>query len=381
MLNLLLLTCVNARKPQRAMDLMHQAHALEQKSRDEAGSLSEEQRIVDVVSYNTVLKGFAQDGDFQSCFECLRQMQKHGLQPDDVTCVTMLDMCMLEDDSAATDKILEICGRNEWPFDTVTCSVFIKGLLRADKLPKAMELYEKMKSQTGNCARPDIVTYSLLIKAFVEKHDLDSALRLVEDMAAVGLHPDDIILTHLLEGCRHAGNQRLGKNLFNDMVATGVKPSKFTMMAMLKLHGRCGAYNEAYRLLADCEKEYGLMPTVLHYTCLMSACLRTKSYDQAFAAFELMLKNGVKPDKTTIEKLLPGMVKGHKYDCVVTLAQHALQASPRIPIDVELLNRALSQMEHADGQEAHMLTLWTLMQKSGTAKVSGTSAAKFQQCR
>jgi leucine-rich PPR motif-containing protein len=333
---------------------------------------------VDVVSYNTVIKGFAQNGDFPSCFKSLARMQEHGLQPDDVTCVTMLDMCMLEDDSAATDKVLEICGRNDLPFDTVTCSVFIKGLLRADRLPKAMKLYEKMKVQEGKCARPDIVTYSLLIKAFVEKHDLDSALHLVEDMAAVGLHPDDIILTHLLEGCRHAANQRLGKKLFNDMIAAGVKPSKFTLMAMLKLYGRCGAYTEAYRFLAEAEKEYGLIPTVLHYTCLMSACLRTKSYDQAFAAFELMLKNGVSPDRTTIEKLLPGMVRAHKYDSVVTLAQHALQASPRIPIDADVLNRALSQMEHADGQESHMLKLWTLMQKAGIVQTSRFIAAKVR---
>jgi leucine-rich PPR motif-containing protein len=361
------------------MNLIEQAHELEQKYVEEAGSLSEEQRIVDVVSYNTVLKGFAQNGDFPRCFECLKQMQKYGLQPDDVTCVTMLDMCMLEDDSAATDKILEICGRNDWPFDTVTCSVFIKGLLRANQLPKAMDLYEKMKSQKGHCARPDIVTYSLLIKAFVEKHDLDRALLLVEDMSDIGLHPDDIILTHLLEGCRHNGNQRLGKKLFNDMISAGVKPSKFTLMAMLKLHGRCGAYADAYRLLADSEKVFGLTPTVLHYTCLMSATLRTKSYDQAFAAFELMVKNGVSPDKTTIEKLLPGMVKGQKHDRVILLAQHALQASPRIPIDAELLNRALAQMESVDGQEPQMLKLWTLMQKSGIATTSKSMAAKFHR--
>jgi len=376
----LLLTCVNAHKPERAMHLIQQAHELEKKYADEVGSISEEQRIVDVVSYNTVLKGFAHNGDFPSCFECLRQMQKCGLQPDDVTCVTMLDMCMLEDHSAATDRILEICGRNQWPFDTVTCSVFIKGLLRANQLPKAMELYEKMKNQKGNCARPDIVTYSLLIKAFVEKHDLDSALVLVEDMGAVGLHPDDIILTHLLEGCRQSGNQRLGKKLFNDMIAAGVKPSKFTLMAMLKLHGRCGAYADAFRLLAESENAYGLKPTVLHYTCLMSASLRTKSYDQAFAAFELMIKNGVSPDKTTIEKLLPGLLKGRKYDGVVKLAQHALEASPRIPIDVDLLNRALSQMEDSQGQEPHMFKLWNLMQKFGLAQDSRSMAAKFHQC-
>jgi hypothetical protein len=38
-------------------------------------------------------------------------------------------------------------------------------------------------------------------------------------MTAAKLAPDDIILTHLLEGCRHAGNHSLGKRLFEEMLA------------------------------------------------------------------------------------------------------------------------------------------------------------------
>merc|ERR1719333_1183677 len=90
-----------------------------------------------------------------------------------------------------------------------------------------------MRQREG--ATPDIVTYSVLIKACIDGHDLDRALRLLEDLRSAGRTPDDIILTHLLEGCRHAGNHALGKKLFSEMVDSGIKPSEYTLITMVKL--------------------------------------------------------------------------------------------------------------------------------------------------
>jgi len=47
-----------------------------------------------VVSYNTVIKGFAQVGQPAECFECLHQMLSQKLEPDDITFGTLLDACI-----------------------------------------------------------------------------------------------------------------------------------------------------------------------------------------------------------------------------------------------------------------------------------------------
>jgi len=244
----------------------------------------------------------------------------------------------------------------------VMCTLFIKGLVRAQKLPKAIELYEEMKSRNGDDARPDIVTYSVLIKACVDSHDLERALKLVEDMVAAGLSPDDIVLTHLLEGCRYVGNHALGKKLFEDIMAAGVKPSSFTLITMVKLHGRCGAHEEAYRLVANWEKQYGQQPSVIHYTCLMSGCLRTRNYDQAWQAYQLMLSMHVQPDEQTMATLLPGMVAAQHWERVLLLTRSAMKPGASIPVAAETLNNALSQMRVSQSQLADELQI--LMQRA-----------------
>jgi pentatricopeptide repeat protein len=365
MLNLLLLTCVQTKQPERALERLHEARVFdEERVKADNPESKDVDPIVDVVSYNTVIKGFAQSGMLSRCFDCLHEMRTYNLEPDDVTFGTLLDMCIADNDMGAANQVIDLLVRGDRPVDTVMCTLFIKGLVRAQKLPKAIELYEEMKRRKCKGARPDIVTYSVLIKAYVDSHDLEKALLLVEDMAAEGHAPDDIILTHLLEGCRYVGNHALGKRLFEDMLQAGVKPSDFTLITMVKLHGRCGAHDEAYQLVANWEKQHGLKPSVIHYTCLMSGCLRTKNYDQAWQAYKLMLESNTPADETSMATLIPGMLAAQQWDRVIALAKHALKSTPRIPVAVETLNSALAQMRAASGQGLQAMQLQTLMQEA-----------------
>mmetsp|Transcript_156430 Transcript_156430/g.284594 ORF Transcript_156430/g.284594 Transcript_156430/m.284594 type:complete len:647 (+) Transcript_156430:139-2079(+) len=367
MLNLLLLTCVNSKQAEKAATLLLESHELEK---------NVQEKIVDPVSYNTVIKGFAQSGMLNRCFDCLHEMLKRGLEPDDITFGTLLDMCIVDNNIGAANEVVNLLVGSDRPMDTVMCTLFIKGLVRANCLPKAMELYEEMKRREG--ARPDLVTYSVLIKALVDQHDLEKALHLMDDMTQVGHRPDDIILTHLLEGCRHVGNHALGKKLFADMLASGVKPSEFTLVTMLKLHGRCGAHKEAYDLVANWEKQHGVKPSVIHYTCLMSGCLRTKNYNQAWSAYGLMCLNNVPVDETAISTLLPGMVATQQWDRTLTLVRHALFAKPPVTIPTEMLNNALTQMLQAKSPGRFAEQLQTLMQEAGIPIVT-RNAKRLQQ--
>mmetsp|Transcript_142370 Transcript_142370/g.265330 ORF Transcript_142370/g.265330 Transcript_142370/m.265330 type:complete len:642 (-) Transcript_142370:19-1944(-) len=375
MLNLLLLTCVNSQRPEHALKLLQDAQELEEMC-DRADAL-ESSQFVDAISYNTVIKGFAQAKQLDRCIDCLRAMRQRGLEPDDITFGTILEVVnvalpsLVQDgrmdgsDDDPTKQVIDLLVTDDKPIDKVMCTQFIKGLVRADRVEQAMQLYHEIKRRGGIC--PDLVTYSVLIKACVDVHDLEKALLFVQDMAEANLRPDDIILTHLLEGCRFLGNHALGKRLFEDMVKAGVRLSEFTLIAMVKLHGRCGAHEEAYELVANWEKKHGLKPSVVHYTCLMSGCMRTKSYDQAWKAYELMLQNGVALDETALATLLTGLAGAHQWERLVSLVGTSLKAQKHAQIPTETLNNALAQMLSADGAkaQAEAKKLEALMQERG----------------
>merc|ERR1719446_819273 len=87
MLNLVLLACINAQQPERAMAVLQKAHEMQ-----DAAERSGDAKIVDTISYNTVIKGFVASGHIDSCLSCLDDMQMRSLKPDDVTLTSLLEI-------------------------------------------------------------------------------------------------------------------------------------------------------------------------------------------------------------------------------------------------------------------------------------------------
>jgi len=105
----------------------------------------------------------------------------------------------------------------------------------------------------------------------------------------------------------------------------------------------------------------------------MSGCLRTKSYDQAWAAYELMCRSGITPDEMAVSTLLPGMVAAQQWDHVLALVKQALKAPSPINIPSETLNNALSQMLSSGCLGRRAEQLQSLMKEAGVPITSRNS--------
>lgn len=356
MLNLLLQTCVQEKQFDRAERCLQKAHDLEK------GSSA---TIVNAVSYNTIIKGFTQAGQPERCLACFQGLCQHGIEPDETTVGMLVDACLKSDRHVGIVEALMTSLRQKGKAtNTIMCTHFLKLLIKTSRLKEASQLYKDMK----NCedTQPDVVTCSMLIKAYVNANNLGSALRVLDDMLATGCKLDDRILTCLLDGCRNAGDHERGIDLFDQFVKMGVVPSDYSILSLLKLLGNACNHDAAHELVASCERRYGTKPSVIHYTCLMSAAIRSKSPQHAWQAYILMLQHGVQPDATSISTLLPGLVVAEQWDRVVELVCSALKdASPPLAVPVVMLNNALSQMIAGSGPEQHVLRMQLLMQGAG----------------
>merc|ERR1719478_1254430 len=134
----------------------------------------------------------------------------------------------------------------------IAMTTLMKGFVRSRRRDKAMELYESMK-QNSSQVKPDMITYSMLIKAHCDGQDMHTALSILEDMRAAD-----------------------------------IKPSIYTLNAMVKVYGKCGQTEKAVEMVVRMQEQYSLTPSVVIYTCLVSGLLRVKKYAEAWAQFEKM---------------------------------------------------------------------------------------------
>merc|ERR1719352_509226 len=119
---------------------------------------------IDVVSYNTMLKAYAVTGNVKAVFTAFEDFVATGMEPDDVTFSTLLDVCIDEDEHVLASVALERMSDANVPMNCVAMTTLMKGFVRSRRRDKAMELYSSMK-QHSSSVKPDMITYSMLIKA------------------------------------------------------------------------------------------------------------------------------------------------------------------------------------------------------------------------
>merc|ERR1719473_1138564 len=295
-LNTVLAVCVHAPDMEVMEDLVRETKEYEQKR----GA-----SVLDIVSYNTLIKSAARRGDVHKCFELLDMIQAAQLEADDVTFSTLLDVCIDREEHELASQALDRMCDSGVKMNCVLLTTLMKGFIRSKHLDKAMALFDTMRSADSQ-VKPDMITYSMLIKAQCDAGDMGKALQILEDMLQNSCDVDDVVFTHLIEGC-------------------------------------CQVSNRAWELVQSMPERFKLQPTVIMYTCLISCQIRHKKHADAYAAFKWMCER-CQPDGQCVTTVLGGLCDGKMWPELLELVTEALRRRPPLKLKEEALNSALSTM-------------------------------------
>jgi len=317
-------------------------------------------------TYGSMIKAYGHARDLRRVWHLWDQMLFHRVQPTSVTLGCMIEALVANGHTADAWAL----ARKMWSeestrplVNTVIYSSLLKGFAQTKETEKVMALYEEMKAngvqantityntilnafaQGGAMHRvpalledmkaavppvePDIVTYSTIVKGFCNAGNLEKALRVLDDMKSSGKHvPDEVMYNSLLGGCAKEQRPDEAIELLNDMRKHNVAPSNYTLSMLVKLMGRCRRINQAFNMLEDISREYGLKINIQVYTCLIQGCFNAGQAGKALALHEKIMKEGLAPDSMTYTVLVRGCVQGGLLDKAVELAMTAYGRGP-----------------------------------------------------
>merc|ERR1719399_1648238 len=107
-----------------------------------------------------------------------------------------------------------------------------------------------MRSKSG--IRPDLITYSTLVKGYAEKGLVSKALRLLEKAAYNGVALDAPIFNVLLGGCAVEPMQpELVSSVLSRLLRLGFKPSSSTLSILVKVFAKSGSWQVALQTLTE----------------------------------------------------------------------------------------------------------------------------------
>jgi pentatricopeptide repeat protein len=219
--------------------------------------------------------------------------------------------------------------------NTVLYTMLIKGFVRAGDRPGAMKVYKQMREESQASIKPDLITFSILIKANCDDEHIEEALVLMGEMIDLGLKPDEVIFNNLIGGCGQNANVKLGRQLYNDMVKSGIRPSNVTFSILIRMYQKSKLLEEAVLLLKSEPAKHRVEPETRLFIQLIQGCVRGRQGKRAVEVYEMLCQSS-KPTAKSHNIILNTCMTVNMYDTAVEIME--LAASKQAHVDVSDAN-------------------------------------------
>lgn len=229
---------------------------------------------VDAVGINTLMKGFARVGKLNLCLQMHEDMVKQGIEATEMTYGILLDACITARDYDQAIKICESITEKGVALNKIHMTTVIKGLASSGQMEKAEALLKDMKLQMQ--IEPDIVTYQTLVKAHIDRGELDAALGVFQEMSKQDLQPDALIVDCVLAGCCNpAASEARIISVFDALALGGVKPSLGAVNLLVRSLAQNGKWQAAFDFLEKMTHRFGMIASANLHAQLGLACVKT----------------------------------------------------------------------------------------------------------
>merc|ERR1719316_917357 len=306
--------------------------------------------LVDVVSYNTLLKAYLKQGQIVKARKLLTEMSESDIHANQVTYNEMLNALVnVKDRQEMWALVREMNSLGMRP-NAVTCSIILKSLTAhsaQDDVRQAMALIDNLQEDM------DEVLFASVIEACVRVGQLDLLSSKLQQYASVGGLAGLTAPTYgsMIKAYGRARDIERVRELWGEMRRRHVTPTSITLGCMIDALVNNGFPDEALSLVREMKeddmcrdilntviystllkgfaqarqparvqdvfeemKEMGIACNTVSYNTMLDANARTGKMDRADELFRDMLASGVTPDVITYSTLVKGYCQAGDID-------------------------------------------------------------------
>ena len=249
------------------------------------GVLSKAQQVLDelptrnIVSWNALIAGYAQQGQYHEVLRCFGCIQSEGLSANMVTYICILKACAcigaVEEGKQVHDQIM---SKGLLEKNMVLGTALVDMYAKCGVLAKAELVFKELPIQS-------ILSWNALIAGYVQQGQGYEALNCFERMQSEGFHPDDVTCLCVLSACCHSGLLDDAQMLFRNMTKNyGIVPNIEHHTCMV---GVLGCSDEAMVMIKSMPVSFKEYPSC--WLTFLGACKKWGNLRLALLAFDEMM--------------------------------------------------------------------------------------------
>lgn len=283
----------------------------------------------DVVSWNSVISGYAQSGSTYEALELFNGMRMESFLPDAVTVVGVLSACAY----VGAHQIGSSLHGFALKYGLVSSSIYVGTAL--------LNFYAKCGDATSarmvfdGMGEKNAVTWAAMIGGCGMQGDGVGSLALFRDMLKEELVPNEVVFTTLLAACSHSGMVEEGLMIFDFMC-----------------------------------KELNFVPSMKHYACMVDLLARAGNLQEAL---DFIDKMPVQPGVGVFGAFLHGCGLHSNFDLGEVAIRRMLELHP----DQACYYVLISNLYASDGRWGMVKEVRKMIKQRGLNKVPGVSLVEM----
>ncbi|KAI3747183.1 hypothetical protein L6452_09632 [Arctium lappa] len=246
----------------------------------------------DKVSWVAMISGFSQNGHEEESILLFSEMHGSGILPTPYVFSSVISSCT----KIASFKLGEQFHAliHKWGFssETFVCNALLTLYSRCGDLLSAEQIFSKMDHRDG-------VSYNTLISGLAQKGLSEKAIQLYEKMQSDTLKPDSVTVASLLSACASVGDFLKGTQLHSYAIKAGMCADIIIEGSLLDLYVKCSDVKTAHEFFLTTEKE-----NVVLWNVMLVAYGQLGDLHESSRIFSQMQIKGLRPNQYTYPSIL-----------------------------------------------------------------------------
>lgn len=259
----------------------------------DACSLFETMTERDLVSWNTMIGGFAVQGYGDDSFQLFKKMTREGIIPDCYTLGSILRVCVGPNGIIKVCQVHGLIIQLGFELRHMLTGSLVDAYAKCGSLQCASQVYKSLQ-------RKDLVSCTALITGYVRENKCNrDALDLFKEIFSMQVVVDNIILCSMLNICANLAELNLGRQIH----AIAIKCQSGNDIAMgnavIDMYSKSGKIEDANKVFSEMVEK-----NVVTWTTLIDGYGKHGYGHEAIALFKKMENEGFKPNDITFLSLL-----------------------------------------------------------------------------
>ncbi|KAI3463902.1 hypothetical protein Pfo_020565 [Paulownia fortunei] len=251
---------------------------------DDAEKLFRTTEDRDVVTWNVMVMGSVQNGNFEDACNYFWVMRREGIMPDEASFSTVLSaaagIAALDQGSLIHNQII----KTGFGGNTCVASSLITMYAKCGSLVDARWAFAENEAH-------NVISWTAMLSAFQQHGCAYQVIKLFDNMLRAGVEPDYITFVSVLSACGHTGRVDDGFSYFHLMSQRyNMNPGLEHYACMVDLLGRAGRLHDAKRFVETMPIE----PDVSVWGALLGACRKYGNLDLGKEVAERLFQ--IEPD-------------------------------------------------------------------------------------